>query len=97
MAAYPAGDEGGVCSITGMALARALPLPMHSISGAWKEYALLPDPAVHRQRNLVERFLYRIKQFRRIATRFDKLARNFFAAVLIAATRLWLSAYGATP
>jgi transposase len=31
----------------------------------------------------------RIKDFRRIATRYDKLARNFLAAAMIAATVLW--------
>ena len=47
------------------------------------------DPAIYRQRNLIERFFCKLKQFRRVATRFDKLARNFLAAVLIASTRLW--------
>jgi transposase len=55
------------------------------------------DPAIYRQRNLIERFFCKLKQFRRIATRFDKLARNFLAAVLIASTRLWLRAYESTP
>jgi transposase len=55
------------------------------------------DPAVYRQRNLIERFFCRIKQFRRIATRFDKFARNFLSAVLLAATRLWLRTYESTP
>ena len=54
------------------------------------------DPAIYRQRNQVERFFCRLKHFRRVATRFDKLARNFLAAVLIAATRLWLRAYEST-
>ena len=35
------------------------------------------DPALYRQRNLIERFFSKIKHFRRVATRFDKLARNF--------------------
>ena len=48
------------------------------------------DMAIYRQRNLVERFFCKLKHFRRVATRFDKLARNFLAAVLIASTRLWL-------
>jgi transposase len=48
------------------------------------------DMAIYRQRNLVERFFCKLKQFRRVATRFDKLARNFLAAVLLASTRLWL-------
>lgn len=47
------------------------------------------DPAFYRQRNLIERFFNRLKHFRRIATRYDKTARNFLAAVLLAATRLW--------
>ena len=55
------------------------------------------DPAIYSQRNLIERFFCKLKQFRRIATRFDKLARNFLAAVLIASTRIWLRAYESTP
>jgi transposase len=54
------------------------------------------DPAIYRQRNQVERFFCKLKPFRRIATRFDKLARNFLAAVLLASTRLWLRAYEST-
>ena len=46
------------------------------------------DPALYRQRNLVERFFCKLKHFRRIATRFDKLARNFLSAILLASTRL---------
>ena len=48
------------------------------------------DPELYRQRNLVERFFNKIKHFRRIATRYDKLARNFLAAIAIASIRLWL-------
>ena len=55
------------------------------------------DMAIYRQRNLVERFFCDIKHFRRIATRFDKLARNFLATVLLGSTRLWLQAYESTP
>jgi len=47
------------------------------------------DPALYRHRNLVERFFNKLKHFRRIATRYEKTARNFLAAVLIASTRLW--------
>ena len=54
------------------------------------------DPAIYRQRNQVERFFCKLKHFRRIATRFDKLARNFLAAVLLAASRLWLRAIEST-
>ena len=54
------------------------------------------DREIYRQRNLVERFFNKLKHFRRIATRFDKLARNYLAAVLMAATRLWTRAYEST-
>ena len=54
------------------------------------------DPEIYRQRNLVERFFNKLKHFRRIATRFDKLARNYLAAVLMAAARLWTRAYEST-
>ena len=55
------------------------------------------DPAIYRQRNQVERYFCKLKHFRRVATRFNKLARNFLAAVLLASTRLWLRAYESTP
>lgn len=54
------------------------------------------DPVLYRQRNLVERFFNKLKHFRRVATRFDKLARNFLAAVLLASIRLWTRAYEST-
>lgn len=54
------------------------------------------DPSIYRKRNLVERFFNKLKHFRRIATRFDKLARNFLAAVALASVRLWTRAYEST-
>jgi transposase len=39
------------------------------------------DPALYRQRNLIERFFCKLKHFRAIATRDDKTARNVLAAV----------------
>jgi transposase len=39
------------------------------------------DFALYRERNLAERFWNKIKHYRGIATRYDKLARNFLAAV----------------
>ena len=44
---------------------------------------------VYRQRNLAERFFNRIKQFRGIATRYDKRPENYLAAVKLVATRIW--------
>jgi transposase len=43
------------------------------------------DRLVCRSRNLVERLWCRLKDCRRIATRYDKLANNFLAATIIAA------------
>lgn len=54
------------------------------------------DRRLYRQRNLVERFFNKLKHFRRIATRFDKLARNYLAAVLLASIRIRLRAYEST-
>jgi transposase len=48
------------------------------------------SPWVYRQRNLVERFFNKIKQFRGIATRYDKDPKNYLAAVKLVAARLWL-------
>lgn len=48
------------------------------------------DRTVYRLRNRVERFINRMKQFRRIATRYEKRAANYRAMWLIAATLLWL-------
>ena len=53
-------------------------------------------PNIYRQRNLVERYFCKLKHFRRCATRFDKLARNFLAVVALASTRLWLRFYEST-
>ena len=55
------------------------------------------DPNLYRQRNLVERYFCKVKHFRRIATRFEKLARNFLAALALASARLWLRAIESTP
>ena len=49
------------------------------------------SPFLYRDRNAVERMFCRLKDFRRIATRYDRLATNFLAAVCIAATvSYWL-------
>ena len=54
------------------------------------------DPAIYRQRNLVERFFNKLKHFRAIATRYHKLARNFLAAIALAATRIRIKHYEST-
>jgi transposase len=47
------------------------------------------NKTIYRQRNLIERMFARLKDFRRVATRYDKLARNFLAGAIIAATLIW--------
>jgi transposase len=47
---------------------------------------------LYRARNRVERFFNRIKQYRRVATRYDKLAANYLAFVQLASIRIWLAA-----
>jgi len=49
------------------------------------------DFALYRERNLVERFFNKIKHYRAIATRYDKLARNFLAAVQLVAAIILLN------
>ena len=51
---------------------------------------------LYRERNLIERFFSKLKHFRRIATRYDKLADNFLAMIQLASMRLWLRAYEST-
>ncbi len=46
------------------------------------------DAAVYRQRHRIE-FFNRLKQFRRVATRYDKTARNYLAMVQIGCLRIW--------
>lgn len=43
------------------------------------------DPHLYRERNVVERFWARVKQFRRVATRYEKKAANFLAFAWVAA------------
>ena len=47
------------------------------------------DRTAYRARNLVERLWCRLKDWRRIATRYDKLARNYLAGALLAATIIY--------
>jgi transposase len=49
------------------------------------------DFALYRERNLVERFFNKLKHFRAIATRYDKLARNFLAAVQLVSAIILLN------
>ena len=49
------------------------------------------DRHLYRDRNLVERFFARIKHFRRIATRYDKLTTSFLSFIHLACAFVWLT------
>lgn len=49
------------------------------------------DRHLYKERHLVENFFCKLKQFRAIATRYDKTARNFLAAIHLAAAIIWLN------
>ena len=47
------------------------------------------DKLIYRQRNVIERMFCRLKDWRRIATRFDRNVKIFMAAIALAATVIW--------
>ena len=51
---------------------------------------------LYRLRNRVERFFNKLKQFRRIAARYEKLAANYLAMIKIATIRIWSRANEST-
>ena len=48
------------------------------------------DHVAYKRRNLIERCVNRLKQFHRIATRYEKTARAYLSMLCIAAARLWI-------
>jgi len=54
------------------------------------------DRECYRQRNLIERLVGKLKQFRRVATRYDKLDAHYLAFVQVAAAMVWLRTFGDT-
>ena len=49
------------------------------------------DMKLYKARHLIENFFCKLKQFRAIATRYDKTARNFLAAIYLVSATLWLN------
>jgi transposase len=76
-----------------------------SDQGAWanippkrnRKEAMCSSLYLYRARNLVERFLNKIKQCWRIATRYDRLAADYLAFIKLASIRIWLHAYESAP
>ena len=66
--------------------------------GAWGNIRAMPrrlDPPafsalLYKKRNAVERFFNKLKQFRAVATRYDKRDDNYLASVKLASLRIWL-------
>ena len=48
------------------------------------------DAELYKERNRIKRFFNKLKQFRRVATRYDKLLANFMGFVKLAALAIWL-------
>jgi len=48
------------------------------------------DFVLYKERHLVENFFCKLKHFRRVATRYEKTARNFLGFLLLASVRIWL-------
>ena len=49
------------------------------------------DKELYEARHLIENFFAKLKQYRAIATRYDKTKRNFLAAIHLAAAVIWLN------
>ena len=77
-------------------LIRASGAKAHIPSPSYRIIQRTVSRRIYRQRNLVERYFCKLKHFRRVATRFDKLARNYLASVLLASTRIWIRNYEST-
>ncbi len=66
--------------------------------GAWANVKPMPhrlnppafSPFLYRYRNLIERFFNKLKHFRAVATRYDKLPENYLASVKLASIRIWM-------
>ena len=67
--------------------AKTVVIPPRSTRNDRRDY----DRHLYKARHLIENFFARLKQYRCIATRYDKTARNFLGAVHLAAAVIWLS------
>jgi len=48
------------------------------------------DKTIYKERNLVERTFGKLKQFRRLATRYDRKSENFLAFIYLASINCWV-------
>ena len=78
-------DAGHIIEIIEQSGAKAV-IPSRSCWTNQRAY----DKALYKERNKIERFFNKLKQFRRVATRYDKLLDTFMGFVTIAAIVIWL-------
>ena len=87
------GDKGydGASSRAAIRSRGSQPLIPHrkKRDGTYPDSAQEFDKEKYKQRNVVERLIGRLKEYRRIATRYDKLAESFRAFVLLGFIRIW--------
>ncbi len=66
---------------------RAVVIPSRATSRQPRDH----DRELYKARHLIENFFARLKQYRAIATRYDKTARNFLGAIHLVASIIWLA------
>lgn len=87
---YPMGDKGYDADHLRRSLRKAGAVPV-ILGRCNRRRTIRYDKARYKERHLVENASCRLKDFRRIATRYDKLADNFLsAAALATAVAFWL-------
>ena len=70
-----------------LAAGKAVVIPPRSTRKHQRDY----DPHLYKARHLIENFFAKLKQYRAIATRYDKTACNFLGAIHLAAAVIWLN------
>ena len=70
-----------------LALGKSFVIPPKSNRKVQRDF----DKEAYKARHLIENFFCRLKQYRAIATRYDKTARNFLAAIQLVAAIIWLN------
>lgn len=86
---YVLADKGydGQRAIEAITKSGAVPVvPRRKTTASWRSL----DKTLYKDRNLIERYFNKIKHFRRIATRYDKLARNYAAFIYCVAAIKWI-------
>jgi transposase len=66
---------------------KAVVIPPKSNRKVLRDY----DRELYKARHLIENFFAKLKQFRAIATRYDKTARNFLAGIHLVSAAIWLN------